>query len=322
MNSYSTESTQIMEAPSKSARWVGLAPWAILFLILLAIFTVFKFPEAKIKSLIQGQLNAALAPAGISLYPREASFSLLFGLRYTMLDVRVLMPKATSPIELDRIRVSPSFLSLLTGKMGGTLLIEKDSGEMEIDFSASKSSFAADVDVDNIDLRKLGLLPAMTGMSAGAIVSGNIQAQGEPSSLSGLNGSLALDIKKAAFDEQAVGSGMLSIRVPSVKISDIRLEAEIVKGELRIKKLQLGKPGSGPSGEDDLSGTVLGKANLGRNLGSSSLDLELKFALSEKLAKVPMISIALGGGKLPDGSFHYKLTGPVTFPNFSPAGAP
>jgi len=292
---------------SKSpARILGLG---LLFLGLILIFTLFKLPEARITGLIQGYVQSTLDPFGIYVSDRGRSLSLITGVRYR-LDHPTLELRDQTRIELDELEVKPKLLQLLTGRAGAGAVLRQGKSELILDAYAKKDRIESDMDLNDIDLAKFGVL-AFAGVKGSGMISGKAHVDGALSDLATLNGNLDFKLKNVQLDEQMI----IAFKIPSLSISEGTLNIEIKNGKLVMKNVQLGRQ------NDDISATLTGDIALNRYLNSSALNLRIVFSLSPKVltsSSLSFLESLLTSAKQSDGKYAYKLTGTLASPFGNP----
>jgi type II secretion system protein N len=278
-----------------------------LFLGLILVFTLFKLPETKITALIQGYVQSSLDPFGIYISDRGRSLSLITGIRYR-LDHPTLELRDQTRIELDELEVHPKLLSLLTGRAGASADLKQGKSAIHLDALAKKDRVEADLDLNDIDLSRFGVL-AFAGIKGSGIISGKSHLDGAPSDLATMNGGLDLKLKNVQLEEQMI----FAFKIPSLSISEGSLNVEIKNGKLLMKNVQLGRQ------NDDVIASLTGDIALNRNLNSSPLNLRVVFSFSPKvLASFSFIESMIAGAKQSDGKYAYKLTGTLTSPFANP----
>lgn len=312
-----TTETQEIEVPKATPvliRILRLIGWLLLGLICLSLFTLIKLPQARVKSLIEGSISAALAPKGISFTAEKAGVSLGFGLYYKMENVVVTFPPPAPQAKIEKIEVSPSILPLLLGRKGGRFWVTNAGGKMNGSFSMQGPEVSLSFNAKELDLGKLGVLPIAAGMQGSALISGEASLSGNLSSPAESNGAVDLQLSKIVFEQQNISG----FNIPRLSVSEGRVEASIQKGKVGIKTFQLGKPGSA----DDLIATLTGDMTLGKQWASSTLNLHANFRLSQKIiSSLILIDALLGAGKQADGSYSYDLTGGLYSPTPVPKKA-
>ncbi|MCM2324116.1 MAG: type II secretion system protein GspN [Oligoflexia bacterium] len=303
-------------APSRLRRLLKTAGWTLFALFCLVSFTILKLPEDRIRNFVHGTISNVLADYGIGFSASEGHISIGLGLSYVMKDVKLTPPPPAMPARLKSVTFSPSFLPLLTGRLGGTLRIDQDKGSLKADVTAKKQEFSVSLDARSFDSGAAGILPLTAELNGSFLLSGTGELRGDPNIPSTLQGQVALDLSRIVIDAQTIAG----FSVPRLAISEGRLDAEIDRGKAKIKTLRLGKKGN-PS--EDFQGSVTGEMTLGRSWPSSTLNLKADFALSQTILKsFSLLEALLGMAKRPDGSYAYSIAGPLTAPIPTPAGQP
>lgn len=300
-------------APSKARGALRMTGWVLLALALLLGFTVLKIPEARIKNYVQGMIAQALAPKGITLSPDKTRITRLFGLRYTMEGVTIHFPPPRPSAQVDKIEVSPSLLPFLIGRMGGKLTIVDGDGELTAKFSMTRSNeVRAAIEANEFNLGKSGILPAAAGVTGSVPLTGKGNLQGNLENPQSMKGEFNLDIGKIVVDAQTIGG----FAIPRLGISNGKAHIVIDGGKALLRDVRLGKVGS-PS--DSIALKASGDMNLGKQWEASTLNVRAHFSLSPDVLKsFAILDALLGAGKNADGSYAFKITGPV----YAPAPTP
>jgi len=136
----------------------------LLFISLLVVFTLVKVPQPKIHAWVLGTINQQLTPMGIQVSADEGHIQLGLGLKYEMTGVRLTKAISQKSLRLSRLEVAPSLLPLLEGKLGGGFRIEDESsGSISGTVLTKSEDFEAKIDIENLDLGKMGILPFAAG---------------------------------------------------------------------------------------------------------------------------------------------------------------
>ena len=306
---------QAPEEPLSRAQKIlrGLG-WTGLTLGLLILFTLVKLPEVRLKNYIQGTLSNVLSQQGMSFSAGSASLSILFGVSYTLKNVVITPPSPDLPIKIDELEVSPAFLPLLTGKMGGNLTLKQGDGKLKASFALGKEEGSLSFSAKQLNLGRLGLMAMFAKLKGSATVNGEGSLSGNLNNPTTWNGPVKLDLSKITIDSQSISG----FAVPALSISEGTLDATVGQGKALIKTLKLGKVGSA----DDLIANVTGDILLTRQMDQSTLNLKTRFKLSDKIVQAfPLIDALIGAGKQGDGYFAYNLSGPIFSPTPTPATA-
>ncbi len=308
--------------PSRAKQFLKKLAWVGLGMFCLILFTILKLPEDRIRNYVQGMISSQLSAQGITLNASQSSLSIGFGVSYTMKDITLSFPPPQDPIHIDQVSVSPSILSLLTGKVGATIRIENKNGVLHASFSTPMNGPSGPISFSfnssNMDLGSLGVLPASVGIRGSAIANGEGHLDGDTSLPATLNGKIQLDLNKIVIDQQT----FMGFSVPRLSVSEGKADIEVDKGKALIKTLRLGKAGNTT---DDLRANVTGDVVIGKNLPYSTLNLKADLSFSQNVLKAfILLDAIMGPAKQADGSYAYTLTGPLNSPNAAPvsSGAP
>lgn len=323
-----------MDATQETTRRFTLKPalrWTPLVLICLVVFTLLKFPTYQLKAKIQDAVTSALQPLGVSFSSEESSLSLLLGMRYRMKNVSLSFSQSPEVIKLDRLTVRPSFLSIFSKKLGGTIILEKGAQELSVAFAGNQTSFDLNLSFDSVDLVDLGLLQVLSATSPmmGSILQellatqpklqlqGNVQVKNSSTSMKTLNGKIDLRIERFLIPKSKINiQNFGTMSLPRLQISEGKISAQILDGKVQINTLEIGKAGS----PDDLIGEITGKVDLGQRGMDGSLDLKTKFKLSDAFLKDlgPIGQGLLNSAKQSDGRYAYRISGGLMFPQYTP----
>lgn len=284
----------------------------ILFVILLFVFTLLKLSQSRITGLIQGYVQVGLDPFGIYMSDQGRELSIIKGIRYTLTKPSLELADQTR-IELDDLTVSPTFTSLASGKMGVSASLHQGLSEILINAAGRGDKIDLNLSLTDVDLGKMGVFAYLASMKGAGIVSGTVQVAGTLSDPASLEGDINLKIKRLRLDEQ----NLMGFQLPTLNVSDGTIRVQITGGKLLIKTFQIGKT------TDDLNLALTGDILLKRNVNSSLLNLRAVFGLSDKVKQsLAILDSILGGAKMTDGRYAYKLTGTLAapFPNPDPTG--
>jgi type II secretion system protein N len=298
--------------PSRFRKLMFLAAWTATGLTSLIVFTFLKLPEDRVKSLIQGNLSAALATKGVTLTADQTSMGILFGPSYVMKDVTLTFPPPAAPAHIDKIEIAPSFSALLTGKLGARISIENGDGKMFLQGSVRGTKASVRFEADKMNLGKIGIFYLLSDINGSVTLTGKGAFSTNADAFNETDGEIQLDLDKIVIDQQSISG----FPIPKLAVSTGRLELDVNQGRGTLKTLTIGKKGSLT---DDVMATVAGDITLAKTLAASTTNLHANFALSQTLLKsFSLLEAILGNAKQPDGSFSYHLTGPLLAPNATP----
>lgn len=271
-------------------------------LILLILFTLVKFPQSRVRDLIQGQINAALAPQGITLTMKESDLSVFLGLKYRLKGVQLTSPDWPAPMTFDEISVSPSLLGFLTGKTAAALSIKQGAGHIDADVTLRGADYKAVFKIEKLSLTQMTALTSLTGLSISGTLSGSGDIQGNNDNLGALVGSIKIDLANLGTEEARIQG----FAIPKLSISSGTIQVDCGNGKANFKTANIGK--ALPA--DDIVATAKGGFTLGRRTHNSSLNIDITLALSDKVkTSLSAIDLLLGQMRRPDGSYAFNLNG-------------
>lgn len=297
------ETTEESSLAGNVLRWIG---FGLFFLTALICFTLVKVPQSKIHGWILGTLNQQMNPMGMTISADEGKIALGMGLHYEMSGVRITKIMNQKSLRFSRLQVAPAFLSLLQGKLGGTFSLEEGSGVISGSFLTRGEDFESTVDIQNLNLGRMGVLPTLADVEGTADIKGAIEIMGTMNQPSSFNGKIDLNLAKIIIDNQKISG----FQIPRTAITDGVINISIGAGKATFNSFRLGKAG----GTDDMNGTISGDIKLMKIIDSSEANLKVKFGFSDRYRLEKTISLMdslLGMFKLPDSSFAMKLVGPL-----------
>lgn len=308
---------QVPEVP-RSKRIAKSVGWVAFGIACLTLFTLLKLPEDRIKNYVQGVIAAQLAPKGIAFSAERGYVSVGWGISYVMKDVTLTFPSSETPSKIDQISVTPSILPMAFGYRGGSVWVYQGDGSLHASVSMKNTQISGSLKAKAIDLGRIGLLTVAAGVRGSAMATGTASFSGDFAIPSTLAGEADLTLGKVALDQQSI----MGFSVPKIQISEGRLELAADKGKATIKTFKLGKAGAPAApAVDDIQATATGDVLLGRNWDASTLNGRVNLKFSENVTKAfVLLDALLGAGKQPDGSYTFNLSGPMTSPQFLPAG--
>lgn len=303
------------ERPKKIIRWLG---WSVFGFASLLLFTLTKLPEDKIVGWIQNSASSVLASRGATLTVGESGLSLIRGFALVMKDVRINYGGEAAPSIFSRVILSPSWVSLLTARLGVKVVLEQGASEAVIRAATRGKSDSIELQLSQFDLGKSGLLSlALSGSSrpqADMVLDGKAELQGAMSDPSSWQGGTDFTLSKIQIPNQA----FMGFQIPKLTVSDGALAVELQGGKLKLKSVRLGKT---TGGNDDIKLQATGEVSLGKTMDASQVNFQLAFSFSKTVTQAfSLLDAFLGAGKQADGSFKYSLTGPLLSPAFTPIG--
>lgn len=259
-------------------------------ILLFCAFLLATFPYAD-------TLSGVLAPMGLRLSTRGQGFSFPFGIR--MDGVMLDSPDGTQQVfQSDSLRVTPAFLSWLTGKPGVSISADAYGGSFDV--HARRAGSATQLSFHGIDLHveRYPALRAM-GIYVEGIVSGDGDAFIAPRNFFDDSGNAHLTASGASYQ---IFTGMNPL-----KLGDITASVQLDRGKLTIDQLE--------SHGGDLSISGRGVIELQPNLPDS--EVAIKFQLSATPAGRQTLGILLNFLPHPPEAGPYFLSGTLAFPRLT-----
>ena len=303
----STEEPSQTSTPPKRGflRW---ASWSIFAIISLLVFTLLKLPDDRIGAYIENSISSVLSARGMTLSSEDSKLSVIFGPRYTMKKITLTSSFPPLTARLDEVSLSPSFLPLILGKLAGSIHILQGEGSLKASGSFRENQGSFSFDSKQMNLGTTGLLPLILGVQAGAILQGNGQVSVDATDFTTLDATLSAQLSQITLDPQVISG----FQIPALSISEGSISAKTEQGKLILSSVKLGKTGQA---SDDIQATITGEVTLGKKLESSTLNLKVRFSLSQNvLRSFVILDAILSSGKQADGSYAFTLKGPLLAP--------
>ena len=312
-------------SPSRARKALKIAGWTTVAIGALLSFTLAKLPEDRIGQLLLGNLNQQLQAGSIPVeiladHTRLSLFPLP-GIRLEGITLKARdMSGKVQRIRWSQLKLSPSLLDLVIGRMGGTVRITPqgaDSPSLSASAWMRGDSFSMDLRLNNADLGEagVGILPLAAQINGKLPLEGSVSIRGPLSQMSGWEGSIQLTPGKVDLPAQKI----MGFPIPALLIRGGEIRATLQSGKARVDSIKLGRIAE--SG-DDLSGVMTGEVTLGKTWDASQLKLKVQLKLSESVLKsLFLIDGLLGPTKTPAGIYSFELQGPSFAPNLVPAAA-
>jgi type II secretion system protein N len=226
-----------------------------------------------------------------------------------------MLPPPEMPAHIDKIEVSPSLLPMLFGKLGATIFIQNGDGDFKFSAAMHGTSVSGSFTANSFDIGKIALLKLMTDVSAGAVITGDGSFSLDTEAMTETNAVVNLDLQKIVINAQSIQG----FAIPKLTMSKGKVDLEVVHGKGQIKTIQIGRPDS-PT--DDIKATITADVLFGKTYRTSTGSFKVNFALSPSLLKqFSLLDAILASGKQPDGSFYFRLAGPLTALSPMPPGS-
>jgi type II secretion system protein N len=235
-------------------------------------------------------------------------------------------------ITIPVARVGWSLLGALAGRKTYQVSANVFGGDVDVESSRSKTESALHVSATAIDLSELPWVKAAINLPLFGTLEMKLDEKMPGLRAAATVGSLTWTCRACALGDGKAkliipGNPLLAegLGLPKIRLGDFVGRVAIDKGVGRLQGVQ----SKSPDGELFVEGEI----KLNDSLASSSLDLYVRFKLSDALLKSSeklrtIMEIAAAGGKRPDGLYGFRISGPLThlgapvWTKTSPFGAP
>ncbi len=284
---------------------------------LYALFALFCFTAALLLTFPYETLGrrleseAAHRTPGSTLVINEIGPALPFGVR--LANIVYAKPSkdggTQTKYSIERVRLTPSLLSLLTGRLGIGFGIDLLGGSISGTAAYGTGGMKLSASLDDLHLDDGKMIETMTGLAMVGTVSGTVKA------VTGSDGQITDGTLVVGIDGAKVKSGKIAgFSIPALDLGTPALEFEIAKGEGKLKKLEA------KSSDIELNGSAT--VTMRPDVSLSPMKGSLKIRPTEGfLSRNPGIKGAMslaGTMKRPDGSLEVPLNGtlgrPVSLP--------
>lgn len=289
--------------PKKMVRILSYVLFGFLIFI---YFTYLNFPYHKMKDQLFFEIERN---SGFEL--QAESFDTTLGFGFVLDEVSVENPNLKLPqIQIERIKLSPSLLSLIRFRPKVAFQVELEKGTLQGTFER-KGGATQGIKL-NLNEIKIGgkSLEAATNLDIDGLLEGHVSLEGNLKTLENLNGGTDIQLRKFKLGKLNV----LNMNIPELNLSQISLTGKMANNTLTIEKFNVG------TSNEDLYALTSGNIVLNpRDIRQSRLNLKLKFKLSKKLSDefslfLPFIASALGS----DGFYTIKIDGRLGAPRALP----
>ena len=290
-------------------RLVRYIAYLVLFVVSFAVFLYWSFPYHALKDRIAGALEQQLGPA------TEASIKALKPYWFTGVDVRGLVLEAAGSqgsveiINIKRVRARASFFSLLLGRPRVTFRVEIGKGRLSGLAQVTDELLDLDMDVDDLDLGRVGLIGQATGLSLTSRLDGYVKLNMDRERPLRSTGRVSLDLRDIRIKPSNLRLGEMELPLPDILLSKGRgstIDVDMGRGVMTVKKFKL----AGGDLEIDMSGRIF----LSTKVENYRFNLSGTFKTSEKLGEVLPFMFIVEKQKLEDGSYPLSITGRLSRP--------
>ncbi|MCA9629145.1 MAG: type II secretion system protein GspN [Myxococcales bacterium] len=315
----------------KILKWVG---YPLFYLFALVCFLYLTLPMDRAKAKLEAEFNARQGDDNpLTLRIGDLDTYWLSGVELEDVEL-VGQPKVTEEgklgkaerFSITRATARASIWSAIVGDTSVSFDAEAFDGTISGTYVAENETQQVHVEVQDLGVGKLPFLQGATGIPMQGALTGTVDLTIPGGKLAEADGSIELEIQ-----ELRVGDGKTKIRdtiaLPEIKAGTLSLKAEAQAGTVTVSALKCdGK---------DIKVDAAGKIKLRDPFDSSLAEMSLSFAFKDAYRnKNEMTGALLGkpGGppgvldldpkvkraKKPDGSYAWRLSGPVGKLRFDP----
>jgi type II secretion system protein N len=307
-------------------------------LVATAAFGLFVFFLVLVLTLPYGRMTdylvAMAAQQGYDVEVKSQGPALGLGLRLKDITVATRPTGGGKPtrIAIPVARVGWSLLGALAGRKTYEVSVNVFGGDVDVESTRSKTESGLHVSATSIDLAELPWVKAAINLPLSGTLEMKLDEKMPGLRAAATVGSLTWTCSACALGDGKAkliipGNPLLAegLGLPKIRLGDFVGRVAIDKGVGRLQGVQ----SKSPDGELFVEGEI----KLNDSLASSSLDLYVRFKLSDALLKSSeklrtIMEFAAAGGKRPDGLYGFRISGPLThlgapvWTKTSPFGAP
>lgn len=282
-------------------------------LTLLALFTLTKISENVVRDWALMLVNQGLAPQRLSLSTEEFQLGLFPKPHATLKHASIQNLMTGQYFQLDALKISPSILSLFTGKMGADIYIPMGLGAVDATIAMSNRSFSASVSGNKLELDRILSFAGFPGIKTKGQLSINLSLSGDPLTAPSWNGELTLNGSQLAILPQNI----MGIDLPIINISEVKNKVTLTNGKAKIIDGIIGKTG------DDIAIQLSGDITLQNRIDESQVNLKALLNLSQKITgSLTLLEAILANAKQPTGGYGYTISGVAIAPIIAPIIGP
>jgi type II secretion system protein N len=283
-------------------------------LLVFVVVLVFTLPFDRIKDYIV----AMAEQKGYDVEIGSVGPALGLGIRLKDLAVATRPKDGGKPtrILVPQARLRMSLLGALVGHKTYQIFATPFGGELDVESTSSKTSKGLRVDAKDIDLAEMPFVKAAINLPMFGSFELHLDAKMPDGKAASTVGSLTWTCSDCALGDGKAklivpGNALLAegLGLPKIRLGDFVGTVVIEKGVGRLQGVQA----KSPDGEIALEGEI----RLADTMAASTLDLYIRFKLSDALLKSSeklrtIMQFAGTGGKRTDGFYGVRITGPLT----------
>ncbi|MFC1642936.1 type II secretion system protein GspN [Myxococcota bacterium] len=233
-------------------------------------------------------------------------------------------------VDLAHVHVSVSPWRWLWGTTKLSFGAQGFGGELEGRYLAQANHQELEVQLDKVELARVGILSETLNMPLGGSVTGTVSLELPEQKVAKSTGMLGLTVEDFSVgDGRAKLGGMLAL--PKCSAGQLSVGAAVEEGKLKLSKFAAKGP--------DAEATAEGQVRLRDPFKTSQVDIRLRYKFTDRYMGKSDITKSLFGepgtkraglmdlnpkvkrAKLPGGFYAWRLMGTLTSPRFQPAAS-
>lgn len=298
---------------SKIKNFLSNSSVAIGVFVLLILFTATKISENVVKDWALMLINQSLASQRLIVNSEEFQIGLFPKPNVYLKKASIQNLSTGQYFQLEAVKVSPSILSLFTGKIGADIHIPMGTGSINTTVSARGRNFSVSVDGSKLDLDQILSISGFPGIKTKGQLNLELTISGDMYTAPTWNGELSIHGK----DLSLLPQNIMGIELPVISISEVKNKVSLTGGKAKILDGMIGKKG------DDIAIQLSGDITLQNRMDESQVNLKALLNLSQKItSSLTILEAILSQSKQPDGGYGYLVTGMAMSPVIAPLTSP
>ncbi len=276
--------------------------YLVVFVALLAIFTLVRFPAEKLVAGGVGALNNRIAPLSIT-FDRAEGRALLGAALY---DV-TLGGRGGAMATADLVTIRPALIGSLFGRPGAELVADIAGGSLAAavrNHGYSQGIVSFSFGAEKIDTSRIDAVARSPWASVAGTVSGAGEGSGDPNDGTTIEGAVRLLLRSASVTL----SKMLFPDLPPIRLDEALIELTAADGKATVTTGSIKGP--------EVQATLAGEIALAKNISFSRLNLTFSATLDGELKKRlgPFLAMIPGGGEGDGSKVKLSIIGTVARP--------
>jgi type II secretion system protein N len=277
-----------------------VAAYVLYALALTGVLLYYNFPTDKIKARVQAEFEAKL-PARLVISKARVVFGPCLSLEGVAVQSSAGGAAAKTYLEIDRILLKPSWLTLLGGtpRIDYEITVNGGSAKGRLAGASEGKKTQLSAELKGIAIKRGVLFKEVSGLEMNGTLAGKLEMD-LGASLAASTGKLDLDIAAGKLS----GIDLEEIPVETVRFKNLKIGCELTPGKLTVRRADI-TPG-------DLSNKLSGTVDLTDDIRESKLALRGALGLSEQVIKQQEADT-----ETDKGDMAYIISGTLSAPKFA-----